>query len=98
MNDHDDLQVFRQRMILRTLGARRNGMTIRDPAPERGVDQQTSRRDLKTLKMLGFLLEETEGPRGRKVWRSPRNDGGAPLQFNFDEAVAPLPVRPFRKW
>jgi hypothetical protein len=66
-NDHDDLQVFRQWMILRTLGARRHGMSIRDLAAARGVDQQTIRRDLKTLKLLGFPLEETEGPRGRKV-------------------------------
>ena len=61
-------------------------MSIRDLAAELRVDQQTIRRDLKTLKLLGFPLEETEGPRGRKVWRSPRNDGCPPLRFTFDEA------------
>ena len=51
------------------------------------MDQQTIRRDLETLKLLGFPLEETEGPRGRTVWRSPQNDGYPPLQFTFDEAI-----------
>jgi len=60
MHDHDDLQVFRQWMILRTLGARRHGMSVRELAEERGVDRQTIRRDLKLLQNLGFPLVESE--------------------------------------
>jgi len=72
MHDHDDSQVFRQWKILRTLGARRLGMSIRELAEERGVDRQTIRRDLKLLQTLGFPLVESKGPRGRKTWSSPR--------------------------
>jgi hypothetical protein len=97
INDHDVLQVFPQRMIPRTLAARRHGISIHDLVAERAVDQQTSWRELKNLKMLAHPLEEAEGARGRKVWRSPRNDGCPPLQFTFDEAVALSPVRPSRK-
>jgi len=65
MHDQDDLQVFRQWMILRTLGARRHGMSVRELAEERGVDRQTIRRDLKLSQTLGFPPVESRGPRGR---------------------------------
>ncbi len=95
MHDHDDLQVVRQWMILRTLGARRHGMSVRELAEERGVDKQTIRRDLKLLQTLGFPLVESEGPHGRKTWSSHRNEGCPHLQFTFEEAVALSLVRPF---
>jgi predicted ArsR family transcriptional regulator len=82
MHDHDDLQVFRQWMILRTLGARRHGMSVRELAEECGVDRQTIRRDLKLLQTQGFPLVESKGARGRKRWSSPRNEGCPHLQFH----------------
>jgi HTH domain len=71
-------------MILRTLGARRLGMSVRELAEDRGVDRQTIRRDPKLLQNLGFPLVESTGPRGRKTWSFPRNEGCPHLQFAFD--------------
>ncbi len=95
MNDHDDLQVIRQWIILRTLTARRHGMSIRELAEERGVDQKTIRRDLDKLRSIGFGLVETDGERGRKRWSLSGKDGLPLLQFTFDEAVALSLARPF---
>jgi predicted DNA-binding transcriptional regulator YafY len=95
MHDSDDLQVFRQWVILRTLAARRHGMSIRELAEDRDVDRQTIRRDLKLLKSIGFPLVETEGEHGRKTWSFSGKEGCPPLQFTFDEAVALSLVRPF---
>ena len=67
MHDHDDLQVVRQWMMLRTLGTRRFGMSARELAEEREVDRQTIRRDIELSEPLGLPLVESEVARGPKT-------------------------------
>src|ERR1017187_10279085 len=95
MHDHDDLQVFRQWMVLRTLAARRYGMSVRELAEDRGVVQQTIRRDFKLFISLGFKVKESKGERGRKVYSLSQQEGCPPLTFTFEEAVALSLARPF---
>jgi predicted DNA-binding transcriptional regulator YafY len=88
MNDNDDVQVFRQWMILHTLAARRFGMSVREMAEDRHVVPKTIRRDLEMLQHLGFSLAAAIDERGRKMWKLSQSDGCPPLRFTHDEAVA----------
>ena len=67
MHDHDDLQVFRQWMILRASARADLECRFANRPKTAGVDRQTIRRDLKLLQNLGFPLVESTGPRGRKT-------------------------------
>jgi len=90
-----EVPVHRHWLLLRTLGARRHGLTVREMAQEMGVAEKTIRRDLVLFKRLAFPLLETNGERGRRTWRLGPGGGAPPLQFTFDEAVALYLARPF---
>ncbi len=92
---HDDVPVYRHWILLRTLGARRYGLTVREMAREMGVAEKTIRRDLALFLRLGFPLKETDGERGKKTWRLAGDGSAPPLQFTFDEAVVLYLARPF---
>jgi len=91
----DDVPVYRHWILLRTLGARRHGLTVREMAREMDVAEKTIRRDLALFQRLGFPLMETNGERGRKTWRLAGGGSAPPLQFTFDEAVVLYLARPF---
>ena len=85
----DERPLVRQWLVLKTLSARRNGVTVRELAEEHGVGQKTIRRDLETFQSAGFPLEEITQERGRKAWRLVASvQGEPPLPFAFDEAIA----------
>ncbi len=91
----DEVPIYRHWLLLRTLGARRHGLTVREMAREMKVADKTIRRDLMLFQRLGFPLEETNGERGRKTWRIGAGVNAPPLQFTFDEAVVLYLFRPF---
>ena len=84
---HDDLQLVRQWNLLRILGKRHYGVTVREMAREMGVTEKTIRRDLKLFGRLGFPLEKTVGDRGRNTWKLTGDSSQPLLTFTFEEAV-----------
>jgi predicted DNA-binding transcriptional regulator YafY len=68
---HDQTSFERQWILLRTLGTRRLGISVRDMARETGVAEKTIRRDLQLFQKLGFPLMEINGERGRKSKSTP---------------------------
>ncbi|HVX14812.1 MAG TPA: transcriptional regulator [Pirellulales bacterium] len=83
-----DPQIVRQWLLLKTLAARHYGVAVRELAEELDVAEKTIRRDIDTLRGVGFRLEETVGERGRKVWKLPAGTSQPPLCFAFDELLA----------
>lgn len=83
-----DPQIVRQWLLLKTLAARHYGAAVRELAEELDVAEKTIRRDIDTLRGVGFPLEETVGERGRKVWKLPAGTSQPPLTFTFDEVLA----------
>lgn len=79
--------LVRQWLLLRLLGARHYGATIKEMAQEMGVHEKTIRRDLAMFELAGFPLQETVGTHGRKSWCLASNSHPA-LAFTFDEAIA----------
>lgn len=80
--------LVRQWIVLKTLSARRHGVTVAELAQELSVHEKTIRRDLETFQQAGFPLDEEVGEHGRKSWRL-RHAGGSPeIAFAFDEALA----------
>lgn len=62
-------------------------MTVKEIASEIQGSQRTTQRDLELLKSLGFPLESTTGPHGRKSWR--RTAGLIPsINLNLTEVAA----------
>src|SRR5689334_4990843 len=84
----EDPTMERHWNLMRTLGARRLGVTVRDLARELGVADKTIRRDLDFLRRKGVPLEERTGDHGRKTWRLGEAWNKPPLQFDFEEAAA----------
>lgn len=84
----DRVQVERQWRLLRMLSARRHGLTIEEAATELAVHQKTIRRDLQTLRHVGFPLEEARLAHGRKVWQLSVGADSPALGFAIDEALA----------
>ena len=84
----DQSPLVRQWIMLKTLCARRRGLTVMELVDEMGVSEKTIRRDLETFQRAGFPLSETVEDHGRKKWRinPERNQPG--LSFTFDEALA----------
>jgi len=80
--------LVRQWILLRTLSARRCGVTVKEMAEESGVSEKTVRRDLETFQAAGFPLEEIVEQYGRKKWRLDPAKTQPGLSFAFDEAVA----------
>ena len=94
--------LVRQWTLLRMLGDRHAGATVREIAREMGVNDKMIRRDLVTFRSVGFPLEEIVEAFGRKRWRlDPKEDparpgfhvrrGGGPLSWS------PLPGTAGRK-
>jgi proteasome accessory factor B len=83
----DDPPLVRQWNLLRTLGARHYGVTIREMAREMGVADKTIRRDLELFGRLGFPLEKSVGDRGRNTWKLAGGWSQPMLSFTFEEAV-----------
>lgn len=83
-----DSPLVRQWMLLGSLCARHQGMTVREMAEEMAVDERTIRRDLEVFARTGFPLEETVGAHGLKKWRIDPTKNRPGLSFAFDEAAA----------
>ncbi|HWB00111.1 MAG TPA: WYL domain-containing protein [Pirellulales bacterium] len=84
----DDPGLVRQWRLLKILGSRRYGISVREMAEEMRVNEKTIRRDLQLFANVGFPLEEAVGDHGRKTWRL-RSVGAEPeLSFAVDEALA----------
>jgi predicted DNA-binding transcriptional regulator YafY len=92
---HDQTSMERQWILLRTLVARRHGISVRDMAREAKVAEKTIRRDLQLFQKLGFPLLETNCERGRKTYRMAHAENVPPLTFAFDEALVIYLARPF---
>jgi predicted DNA-binding transcriptional regulator YafY len=83
----DDTALIRQLLLLRALGARRHGMSLREMADEMGVGPKTITRDLGRFVRIGVRLVESNGERGRKTWRLSDNGRMPPLSLTYDETV-----------
>src|SRR6516225_9819348 len=84
----EDPPMTRQWNLLRMLGARRLGSTVRELARELGVAEKTIRRDLEFLRRMAVPLEERTGDYGRKTSKLGEAWSKPPLQFTFEEAAA----------
>jgi len=84
----DQPAILRHWILLRSLGARRQGATLRELAAEHGVNEKTIHRDLLLLQRLGFLLVYETGDHGRKHWKLDGKSGLAQLSFTLEEAAA----------
>jgi predicted DNA-binding transcriptional regulator YafY len=91
----DELPLARQWNLLRILGARHYGVTVREMAQETRVTEKTIRRDLDLFAKLSFPLEKTVGDRGRQTWKLAAGWGPPQLKFSFDEGVALFLCRRF---
>jgi len=80
--------LVRQWTLLRVLGDRHAGLTVREIAREMGVNDKMIRRDLETFRSVGFPLEETVEEFGRKRWRLDPAKTEPGLGLAFDEAIA----------
>ena len=84
----DQPALLRQWTILRSLGMRRHGATLRDLAAEAKVSTKTIFRDLTLLRSLGFPLVDEAGEQGRKSWSFNGHSGLLQLTFTVEEAAA----------
>lgn len=80
--------LLRQWLLLKTLSARRYGVTLKELAAEMQVSEKTIRRDLETFMVAGFPLTETLGEFGRKKWHLDGDKVQPGIAFAFDEALA----------
>lgn len=80
--------LIRQWLLLRALGASRNGCLVRDLAAEFSVSERSIRRDLDALAAAGFELEEIIEDHGRKRWRIDGSQSVPLPEFNLSEAAA----------
>jgi proteasome accessory factor B len=80
--------LLRHWTLLRSLGARRQGATLRELANENDVSQKTILRDLELLRRLGFPLVHSTSDHGRRHWKLDGNSGLAQLSFTLEEAAA----------
>jgi predicted DNA-binding transcriptional regulator YafY len=84
----EDPTMMRHFNLIRVLGARRLGVTVRELSRELGVVERTVRRDLGFLKRMGVPVEARAGDHGRKTWKLGEAWSRPPLEFNFEEAAA----------
>ncbi|MCG6157251.1 helix-turn-helix transcriptional regulator [Rubinisphaera margarita] len=78
----------RQWLILRTLAARRFGVTVKELAEELETGLKTIRRDLVDLREAGFPLAERDGPHGRKYWTCEKAKDVPELGFDYTEILS----------
>ena len=84
----EETPLARQWLLLRSLCAKRHGVSVREMADEMGVTQKTIRRDLETFQLVGFKLREEILPRGKKLWRVDRENNWPEVSFTPDEAIS----------
>jgi hypothetical protein len=84
----DEQPLVRQWSLLRILGVRHYGVSVREMAREMNVAEKTIRRDLALFGRLGFPLEKTAGDRGRNTWKLAGGWSQPLLTFTFEEAGA----------
>ena len=80
--------LIRQWLLLRTLCARRHGVTVQELVGEMEVGERTIRRDLEAFQTAGFPLVETVGQFGRKSYRIDPQKNQPGMSFAYDEAIA----------
>ena len=80
--------LLRHWTLLRSLGARRQGATLRELAADAGVSQKTILRDLDKLRHVGFPLVYETGDHGRRNWKLDGHAGLMQLSFTLEEAAA----------
>lgn len=78
----------RQWNLLRLLSARRRGMTVQEMAQEASVSVKTVRRDLQTLSLAGFPLDETTEAHGLKRWMVQEGHRQSQMNFTLTEAAS----------
>lgn len=69
VDSSDKKSMFRQWRILNLVGQRVEGITVKELATQFATSQRTIQRDLDLLQSVGFPLNATTGPHGRKHWR-----------------------------
>ena len=79
--------MVRQWRILNTVESREQGVTVKELADEFLTSQRTIQRDLELLQRVGFPLEASIGPHGRKRW-SLTAGLIPPIKLNLTEAAA----------
>jgi hypothetical protein len=79
----DESRSMRQLRLLRILGSRRYGATLREMTCEIGVTEKTISRDLAEFSRHGFPLEKTAGDRGRITWKLTAGWGQPPLAIVY---------------
>jgi predicted DNA-binding transcriptional regulator YafY len=78
----------RQLVLLRSLTARRRGITVKELARELEVTDRTIRRDFMRLRRGGVpLVEEAQGTHGGKAWRLAESARLPAVTFTWDEAA-----------
>ncbi len=92
MTDVDNA-LLRHLKILRLLGSRRNGATVKELTEEFGVSTKTIRRDLEIFAAAGFAISENKEERGRKSFVLDARHAAPQVGFTFDEALALCLVR-----
>ena len=98
-----DPPLVRQWIVLQSLCSRGRWLTVRELADESGVSEKTIRRDLATLRSVGFPIEEETGEFDKggnpKIRRRKADDEHliryALLQSRLIDAVISLPLNVF---
>ncbi len=81
-------QIIRQWSVLRSLAARRFGVSVQELASELTVNERTIRRDLAALREVGFPIEERSVENGRKLWSVSKDAGFGDLTLNLTEVLS----------
>jgi proteasome accessory factor B len=81
-------QIIRQWSVLRSLAARRFGVSVQELAGELAVNERTIRRDLAALREVGFPIEERSIENGRKLWSVSKEAGFGDLTLNLTEVLS----------
>lgn len=81
-------QIERQWIILRTLAARRFGVTVQEFARDFGTHDKTIRRDLDTLRGLGFPITQREGEYNRNHWLLAVDSNMAAMCLDYSELLS----------
>ncbi|GAB6164101.1 transcriptional regulator [Thermostilla marina] len=83
----DQSQLVRQWRLLRILGARRLGVSVKELAEELEVSEKTIRRDLDIIREVGFPVAEETEAHGRKRFKI-ASAQGVEISLNYEEALS----------